>query len=156
MKQKYQRILVAVDGSETAELALAKAIHIAKQNSAKLVIAHVIDTRAFQNISSYDDDMAERASVMAQQTLEEYLQLAKERGVKNVEGVIEFGSVKKILAHELPEKYHIDLILLGATGLNLVERFLLGSVSQYVVRHTTCDVLIVKDKDAQPEKTPAE
>lgn len=156
MKQKYQNILVGVDGSETAELALTKAIQIAKQNSGRLVIAHVIDTRAFQNLSSYDDDMAERASVMAQQTLDEYLQLAKECGVEDVDGVIEFGSVKKILGHELPEKYQIDLILLGATGLNLVERFLLGSVSQYVVRHTTCDVLIVKDKDALIEKTPAE
>ncbi|MEL5941041.1 universal stress protein, partial [Tetragenococcus halophilus] len=38
----------------------------------------------------------------------------------------------------------VDLIILGATGLNAVERLFIGSVSEYVTRNASCDVLIVR------------
>ena len=53
MTQCYKTILVAVDGSAGAELALHKAIHVAKRNQARLIIAHVIDTRALHNAPSF-------------------------------------------------------------------------------------------------------
>ena len=52
MLQQYKTILVAVDGSSEAELAFKKAVSVAQRNQAKLIIAHVIDTRAFQTVSS--------------------------------------------------------------------------------------------------------
>ena len=42
------------------------------------------------------------------------------------------------------ENNQIDLIMLGATGLNAVERLFIGSVSEYVIRNANCDVLIVR------------
>ena len=50
--QAYKHILVAVDGSKQAELAFKKGIAVAKRNDAELVLAHVIDTRAIQNIAA--------------------------------------------------------------------------------------------------------
>ena len=44
--------MVAVDGSSAAEKALKKAIHVTRVNSAHLIIAHIIDTRAFQSLTS--------------------------------------------------------------------------------------------------------
>lgn len=52
--QAYKHILVAVDGSKQAELAFKKGIAVAKRNDAELVLAHVIDTRAIQNIAAVD------------------------------------------------------------------------------------------------------
>ncbi|MBA1394438.1 universal stress protein, partial [Lactobacillus sp. XV13L] len=53
MKQ-YHRIQVAIDGSMEADLAFKKAVAAAKRNGATLEILHVIDTRSFQNVSSFD------------------------------------------------------------------------------------------------------
>lgn len=59
MSQTYQSILVAVDGSTNAEVALQKAIQVAKRNQAKLTIAHVIDTRALHNVVAFDASIYE-------------------------------------------------------------------------------------------------
>ncbi|MGO3608506.1 MAG: universal stress protein, partial [Enterococcus sp.] len=49
-----------------------------------------------------------------------------------------------MIANQIPENNDIDLIMLGATGLNAVERLFIGSVSEYVIRNAACDVLIVR------------
>lgn len=147
MEKKYYSVLVAVDGSDASEQALDKGIQLVKQNDSRLIIAHVIDTRAFQTISSYDEEMANQAIKMAQQTLEEYEAYALKKGVEHLEIVIKYGSPKKIIAYQLPVIYDVDLILLGATGLNVVERLLIGSVSHYIIRHAPCDVLIVRNDE---------
>ncbi|QIL46094.1 universal stress protein [Vagococcus coleopterorum] len=144
MVQKFQTILVAVDGSEEAELAFKKAVNVAKRNQAKLVLAHIIDTRAFQTISSFDDDLADQATAVAKATLEQLVAYAKDHGLSKVEAVVEYGTPKTLIAKQLPKDYQVDLIVIGATGLNTVERLLIGSVSEYVIRHAKCDVLVVR------------
>ena len=52
MLKQYQRIQVAVDGSKEADVAFSKAVEVAKRNGATLEILHVVDTRAFQDVSS--------------------------------------------------------------------------------------------------------
>ena len=61
-------------------------------------------------------------------------------GVTNVETLVEEGSPKDILT-KLPE---IDLIVCGETGYNQVERLMLGSVAERIVRYSKYDVLIVR------------
>ncbi|AOA00186.1 universal stress protein UspA [Carnobacterium divergens] len=144
MLQQYKRILVAVDGSEEAELAFKKAVYVANRNEAALVLVHVIDTRAFQSVSSFDGAMAEQATEQAKNTMEEYQRYAKNHDVEDVRYTIEYGSPKAIIAKQIPEEQDIDLIMVGATGLNAVERIFIGSVSEYVIRQATCDVLVVR------------
>ena len=139
MLQQYKKIMVAVDGSDEAELAFKKAVNVAIRNNGELLLAHVIDTRSFQTVSSFDGMLAEQA---------------KKAGLNNVTTVIEYGSPKQIIAKEIPEDNHVDLIMLGATGLNAVERLFIGSVSEYVIRNATCDVLVVRTdlENKLPEK----
>lgn len=144
MVQQYTTILVAVDGSKESELAFKKAANVAKRNQAKLVLAHIIDVRAFQSISSFDDELALQATEMAKQSLADLAQTAAAEGVKEIIQVVEYGTPKQLLARELPETYKADLIMIGATGLNAVERLLIGSVSEYIIRHAHCDVLVVR------------
>ena len=142
MLQEYKKIMVAVDGSKEAELAFQKAVNVARRNNSELLLVHVIDTRAFQTISSLDGMMMEQASEIAKQTLADYQKAASEAGVNQVKTIIEYGSPKSVIAKELPESEKVDLIMLGATGLNAVERLFIGS--EYVIRHAICDVLIVR------------
>ncbi|MGX6443036.1 universal stress protein [Neobacillus sp. K501] len=146
MNGKYEHILVAVDGSTEAEWALKKAIDIANRNQAKLLLAHIIDTRSFLLIDSYDPDIAERANKLAIDMLEGYQQEALDRGVAQVHYEIEYGSPKVKIPKELAKKHSIDLIICGATGMNAVERFLIGSVSEHITRFAPCDVLVVRTK----------
>lgn len=154
MLQQYRKIMVAVDGSEEAELAFKKAVNVARRNHASLLLVHVIDTRAFQNVNSFDSILAEQATELAKQSLEQYSTQAKEAGIDKVETVIEYGSPKVIIAKQVPMEKEVDLIMLGATGLNAVERLFIGSVSEYVIRTANCDVLIVRtdDQNQRPEK----
>lgn len=149
MLTQYQHIQVSVDGSKESDLAFSKAAAIAKRNGATLEILHVIDTRSFQNVSSFDSAMVEQVSNDAKKRMEEYKSRAIKAGIKNVEYYIEFGSPKTIIAHDFPKKNDIDLIVIGATGLNAVERFLIGSVTEYVTRTARCDVLVCRSQEVQ-------
>ncbi|MGT2754353.1 universal stress protein [Streptococcus ovis] len=147
MTQSYNTILVAVDGSVGAELALHKAIHVAKRNNARLVIAHVIDTRALHNVAAFDATVYESLEKEATNLLSNYQEEAREAGISDVQVLIEFGNPKTILAHDIPKQTGADLMLLGATGLNAFERLLIGSSSEYIMRHATIDLLIVREKE---------
>ena len=153
MAQQYKHILVPVDGSEEAELAFKKAVAVAKRNGeeTELRLLHVVDTRAFQNISSFDSSMVEQVTETAKKTLDKYIDYAKDTGVKNVNYSIEYGAPKTIIARDVPKEMNANLIMIGATGLNAVERILIGSVTEYVTRMAICDVLVVRtDLDNKP------
>ncbi|MDP4104962.1 MAG: universal stress protein [Bacillota bacterium] len=144
MGLEYKKILVAIDGSQEADWAFKKSIDIAKRNNAKLLLAHVIDTRTFATVEAYDRTIAERADKFASELLENYQKTAVNAGVKDVDYVIEFGSPKVRIPKDIAKKNDIDLIICGATGLNAVERFFIGSVSEHITRYAPCDVLVIR------------
>ena len=57
---------------------------------------------------------------------------------------VRFGIPKTVIAKDFVDEYHIDLIVIGSTGLNVVERILVGSVAEYVNRHAPVDVMVIK------------
>ncbi|KGX89119.1 universal stress protein [Pontibacillus litoralis] len=144
MPFEYKKIVIAVDGSEASEHAFEKAIDIALRNKAKLFISHVVDTRAFATVEAYDRSLAERAENYATELLTRYQQKAKEEGLQEVQVDIEYGSPKVKIAKEVAPKFEADLIICGATGLNAVERFFIGSVSEHITRYASCDVLVIR------------
>ncbi len=155
MAQRYQNVMVAIDGSKEADLAFVKGVHSALRNDAKLTIAHVIDTRALQSVSTFDAEVYEELQVDAESLMKEYEKRAKDAGVADVHIVIEMGNPKTLLARTIPDAEEVDLILVGATGLNAVERLLIGSVTEYVTRMAVCDVLVVRtDLENKPAPKP--
>lgn len=148
MSLTYKNILVAVDGSTEAEWAFKKAIEVAKRNDAKILLAHVIDTRTFATVEAYDRTIAERADHFATELLENYKKQALDAGVKDVAFTVDYGSPKVKIPKDIAKKNNIDLIICGATGLNAVERFLIGSVSEHITRYAPCDVMVIRtEKD---------
>lgn len=118
MAQRYQNIMVAIDGSKEADLAFVKGVHSALRNDAKLTIAHVIDTRALQSVSTFDAEVYEELQVDAESLMKEYEKRAKDAGVADVHIVIEMGNPKTLL-FQMPRKWtSSSLAQLVSTPLN--------------------------------------
>lgn len=144
MSKAYKHILVAIDGSDASKKAFERAVSLAKQNDAKLSITHVIDSRAFSTPQAYDKVLIEREKEYVKEFMTEYLKEAKEAGIKKLDKVIEYGSPRVKISKDIAKRVEADLIVCGATGLNAVERFLIGSVSESIVRYSPCDTLVVR------------
>ena len=66
---------------------------------------------------------------------------------------LEFGSPKAIIPKKLAHDVGADLIMSGTSGLNAVERFIVGSVSEAIVRHAP-DVLVVRTEEMPEDFQP--
>ena len=136
----YLKIAVAIDFSEQSLKALERASQVAMQHNATLQLVNVIDTKSFGAVSAYDLKYAEELKKENKSKMESLEKQVVQIGVQSVESVVETGSPKGILT----QLTHVDLIVCGATGLNRMEKMMLGSVAEKVVRHAHCDVLIVR------------
>ncbi len=139
MKNYYQNVAVALDFSQPSLAALERATEVAKQHGATLHLVSIVDNQSFGSIAAYDLTYADE---LLQERNKEVSQLKEKivaAGVANVQIHVETGSPKKILT-----EYPADLLIVGATGLSRMEKAMLGSVSEKVVRHAVCDVLVVR------------
>lgn len=136
----YNKIAVAIDFSEGANKAFYKAIQMAKDFKATLLIVNVVDTQSFGSIAAYDLKYAEELKEKAKEELAKLKEIAINERVINVETLVEEGAAKAVLTN-LPD---VDLIICGATGYSKLEKFLLGSVAEKIVRHSKYDVLVVR------------
>ncbi|MGX7150034.1 universal stress protein [Enterococcus ureasiticus] len=145
LTQTYKNILVGVDGSDQGNLAYQQAIEVAKRNNGRVIVAHVIENKVYMMMgySSLNDGLLDQETESAKEILEDCKAYAKSADFTQVETVITYGVAKEVMCKELPEKYDVDLIMVGQSGLNAVERLMMGSVSSYIIRHAPCDVLIV-------------
>jgi nucleotide-binding universal stress UspA family protein len=145
MKAEYRKILVATDGSDEAELAINAAIELAKENDAHLDVLNIIDTIAMTSYSvPITGDLVYELTLKAQEYMDEIEERAKAKGLDKINVHVRFGKPRVVISKEFPKEYDNDLIVMGATGLNAMERLLIGSVSEFVSRNAPCDVLIVR------------
>ncbi|KIS03956.1 universal stress protein [Paucilactobacillus wasatchensis] len=149
--EKYQKIMVGIDGSEQSKLALERAIQLAKLADANILLVTVQNDAKFVALAGgasatyrMDPVMLDDSRQQIRDFLEKCTDEVKQAGIP-VDAKIYYGDSKTELAEELPKKENVDLIVLGATGLNRLERVLIGSNTNYVVQNAKCDVVIVKD-----------
>ncbi|WP_397540052.1 universal stress protein [Rummeliibacillus pycnus] len=144
MSLTYKNIIVGIDGSKEAEAAFKKAVEIAKRNDATLHLVNIIDSRIYSALEAYNfSEEEKRAEEFATSLLEDYKK-AETAGIENVNIIVQYGSPKSVITQDIAKKVEADLIICGATGLNAVERFLVGSVTTGIIRSADCDVLVVR------------
>ena len=144
MAFQYNRIVVAVDGSKTAEAASKKAVDIALINdNAKLFIVHVIDTSSAKMFDVLYQNMYDLMHEHARVLLDSYKLMAEEAGIKQIETVAVKGSPRTILSKDLGTIADADLIVCGKTGVGQIEHILIGSTTEAIIHNAKCDVLIV-------------
>lgn len=140
----YKRILVGLDGSKRADNAFDVACALAKTLSAKLFIVWIVNhDQGMDSAFGVNNDFYQDLAEQLKQKISPYVDRATKDGIQ-ASGDVLIGSIKTILAREYPDQHDIDLIVLGNTGINAVEKMLQGSHTDYVVRHSSADVLVVK------------
>lgn len=146
MLDAYKNILVAIDGSEKAEKAFMEAVAAAKRNQATLHILYVNEVTGnyFGDFGFLTPNLQEELDEVVEKQMNEHRNLAIEKGLTDIETYILYGYPKTLIANFNESKEPIDLIVMGATGLNAVERALVGSTTSYVVNHAPCNVLVIK------------
>lgn len=154
----FEKVLVALDGSEHSEKALETAIQIAKKFRAKLTLIHVYSVTVPAVVapepttltpagvpvvtSAEVAKMVEAARMVGKRVLADGEQKAKSANVR-VETVLKEGNtVQEIVA--LAKEVEFDLIVIGARGISRIEELLMGSVSEGVIKNAHCPVLVVK------------
>lgn len=146
MLANYQHILVANDGSENALLAFQEAVEIAKRNEATLYILRVVDTRLDPFAPYIIEGVLEEQLEEAKEDMFKLAELAKEKGVTQAVPLVKQGQPRDIITNKVPEKYDIDLIVIGATGKTGLDKLWIGSTTNYVVNHAKGNVLVIRNK----------
>jgi len=139
---EYGLILNPTDGSQVSENATRHAIYLAKATAAQLVILHVVETSfAWYTAELYQQIVSELRDFGAE-ALQRAMAMAEEQGVTARSMSVDGHSGTAIV--RIAESEGADLIVVGALGRSMVEEALVGSISQHVVRHAPCPVLVVK------------
>ena len=140
----FQSILAAIDGSGKSEAALDVAIGEAKLHGAALHVVYVIETGLFSSIPM-DNTWEVIYGLLENQGKEAHLAAAKKaesQGVGIITHLKEGHAGNEIL--KLARDLGVDLIVLGSHGRSNLDRILLGSVSSFVVGHSTISTLVVR------------
>lgn len=140
----YRKILVATDGSKIAEKAVLHAISLASSVGAELVGVYIVDVSAFINLPETVvwDNVREMLHEEGKKALDFVKKEAENKNVK-VKTIIREGSPSKSIV-EIANEENVDLIVLGTAGRTGLNRLLLGSISEKVLRISEKSVLIVK------------
>lgn len=141
-----REILHPTDFSEGAEPALAMALELARQFNALLTILHVYAAPVSMGLlgDGYTPtpEVLEQLKADTERGLEQFRRRALASGVRCVTAAVEGFVSEAIVA--AAEARNIDLIVLGTHGRRGLNRFLLGSVAERVLRLAQCPVLTVR------------
>jgi nucleotide-binding universal stress UspA family protein len=146
------RILLATDGSEEAELAALRAVDLADATDSELHVVHVgvvpIFLKSYPGTLGHERRLYEEIEEMSRELLRKESWRVKAAGGTVAGTHLRMGEVAlEIVA--LAEELQADLIVMGSRGLGGVRRALMGSVSDSVVRHAHCPVLVVRPEKGQ-------
>jgi nucleotide-binding universal stress UspA family protein len=147
---KIETILLATDGSAASEGASGEAIDLAVQVGARLLVVSVLGASSRPSEASAEStgpaDSRDSLTTKAQAIV----QHAKAAGADATFLVWDGDPGEAIVA--AADSENADLIVVGSHGRSGVSRFLIGSVSDHVVRHAHCPVMVVRGKAEAPRR----
>ena len=146
MSHTLQRILVPVDGSESANTAIALAIHLAGEHQAEIIFCHAVDYAAIASETAMAGavDLAGTFAVLdeeAKSVLTAAAKLASAASVRASAYKLEGRSATAIVAYAIERR--VDAIVMGTRGLGGLPHLLLGSTAEGVLRAATVPVFVI-------------
>jgi nucleotide-binding universal stress UspA family protein len=144
MRSNFKRILLATEGSEEAELTTRVAVELANSTGSELYLVHVKllpVTPPYPEVLDWRVDLG-RAEREARELLTEQVKKVEDAGGTVAEAHLR----EELLAEEivaLAEELGADLIVVRRRDRGRIRRALAGSVSDWIVRHARCPVLVV-------------
>lgn len=136
--QDIKRIVIPVDNSEASRNAVRRGAFLAKLLGVNAKVVNVNDTHQF--IASVV--LEEKLKKEAESFLESFRNIGKDVGI-NLETELITGNPAEEIVKFVNED---DLIIMANHGRKGINRFMLGSVSEEVVRNAPCSVLVVKSR----------
>ena len=136
-----KRVLVAYDGSESADKAFSVGLELAGKYGAEIYVLAVARGPEFGS-EVETEAVIENSKHHYRQILKPLHPLAKASGLKAQFHVVVGHPAEQVVRHA--EDWKIDLIIVGHRGRTLFERWLVGSVAKYVINHSPCSVLIAR------------
>jgi nucleotide-binding universal stress UspA family protein len=140
----YNRILVPTDGSREGRRAVGHAVAVAEAHGATVIALYVINTASYNGIpmESSWKNVTTLLDTDAQAALDEVVDIGAERGVTVETEIIEGSPSREII--RAAEANDCDLIVMGTHGRGGLDRLLLGSVAEKVVRSAPIPVMTVR------------
>jgi nucleotide-binding universal stress UspA family protein len=152
------KILLATDGSSEAELATRTAVDLGQQTNSELHLIHVLDIvpTALLYPEATDpegvelpdpilvEDMERQAEQRGRQLLDAEVERVQSAGGTVAQAHLMMGDTAREIVH-LAEDIEAGLVVMGSRGRGGIRRALMGSVSDSVVRHAHCPVLVVRE-----------
>ena len=146
MSKTHQHILVPVDFSNHATLALEEAADLAHKYQADLTVVYVIPQAIFQPDWAADvedtidvEDITEEARAALADMVAPY----RQNGLTITEHILAGGPYMEIV--RMADRIGADLIVMGAHGTASAKQVLMGSVAEKVMRQAPCSVLTVRE-----------
>lgn len=137
----FQRILVAVDGSDSARKAYDTALDLARKYGSTLAVLAVVRPPEFaEDVET--EAILEHSQSYYQGVLDRLRAESDSAGLVTRYEVAIGHPAEKILA--CAERDRMDLIVMGHRGKSLLQRWLVGSVTRHVINHAHCAVLVVR------------
>ncbi len=135
-----KHFLVPLDFSTHAQHALEYALELAKRLQARLTLLHVVHIPPLGevDVSTYMHEV----DAVARQSMQPYVQRLKEAGVEGTARIVHGVPWQQVV--DTAQDIHADLIVMGTHGRTGLQHVLLGSVTEKVVRHAPCPVLVVR------------
>lgn len=149
----FQKILLAVDGSEHAKRAVDVAADLAVRYEAGVVVLHVMEeigsSRVPEGLEFVEHvehvHITEREVLMgvAREVVSAAAARCHERGVKQIEEQVVVGNPRDVIVRAAGQ-HAADLVVMGRRGLGRIADLLLGSVSHRVTQTAECACLTVR------------
>jgi len=147
----YRRILVPVDGSTTSKLGLRHAVGLAKSQRARLHFLNVIDDSL--GLSGTDISAVDMSSLLqsvretGERSIQEAAALARRKGLRADTSLLHGdGRRASDVILEAAIKWRADLIVMGTHGRRGLDRLLIGSDAERVLRSTPVPLLLVRER----------
>ncbi|MFL6058679.1 MAG: universal stress protein [Rubrobacteraceae bacterium] len=145
-----RKILLATDASKDAEKAALIASDIANSTGSELHVLHVGNTKDFHVAPGAEQSFSPRTVSLgeirekAEKTLEEAVKQVEEAGGTVAQAHLRSGDPDDEILRFCDEQGGFGLIVMGSRGLTRIKRVVIGSVSESVVRHAHCPVLVAR------------
>ena len=147
----YNKILLPVDGSKNSEKAIKHATTLAIDEEAEIVILYVVDHRSLTSLpeNALEDkelaDYEKQGEVVTQRVVDQINGIIKEtspdKTIKTEKLIVE-GNPANIIIKAIEKK---DIVIANS-GKNFVDRFLIGSVTERIIRCSTVPIVVIPTK----------
>jgi nucleotide-binding universal stress UspA family protein len=152
----YKKILVPLDGSDLAEKVLPHAVALAKDSRAEVTLLTVVQLSlgfTAAKLEAIPEAAAERKTALRAEALtylEKIQRDLKEQGVRARPVALDGDVAAQIIAYA--EQEGCDLVAMATHGRSGIDRFVMGSIAEKVVRHTTKPVLLIRAIPVIPQQ----